>query len=111
MNPDPLVSEFRSNCCTNCATIVSEVFLQEFNSIFISDNKTFIPLCVRYQCQVVVSLNNMVTADVELKVKVPPVISEDVPLVKRVTAGDSAELSCDASGEDTNPSFQTIATL
>ena len=53
----------------------------------------------------------MVTADVELKVKVPPVISEDVPLVKRVTAGDSAELSCDASGEDINPSFQTIATL
>ena len=90
---------------------MSEVFLQEFNSIFISDNKTFIPLCVRYQCQVVVSLNNMVTADVELKVKVPPVISEDVPLVKRVTAGDSAELSCDASGEDINPSFQTIATL
>jgi neuronal growth regulator 1 len=45
-----------------------------------------------------VSLNNMVTADVELKVKMPPVISEDVALVKRVVAGESADLVCEAAG-------------
>ena len=53
---------------------------------------------IRYQCQVVVSLNNMVTADVEVKVKMPPVISEDVALVKRVVAGETAELVCEAAG-------------
>ena len=47
----------------------------------------------------VVSLNNMVTADVDLKVKVPPVISEDVQPIKRVVAGETTELSCDATGE------------
>jgi hypothetical protein len=47
---------------------------------------------------VVVSLNNMVTADVELKVKMPPVIAEDVPLLKKVVAGETAELTCEASG-------------
>ena len=47
----------------------------------------------------VVSLNNMVTADVELKVKMPPVISEDVAPVKRVIAGEATELLCEASGK------------
>ena len=41
----------------------------------------------------------MVTADVELKVKMPPVISEDVTLLKRVIAGEAAELLCEATGE------------
>ncbi len=40
----------------------------------------------------------MVTADVDVKVKVPPVISEDVQPTKRVVAGETAELSCEASG-------------
>jgi hypothetical protein len=31
-------------------------------------------------------------------VKVPPVISEDVQPTKRVVAGETAELSCEASG-------------
>ena len=40
----------------------------------------------------------MVTADVELKVKMPPIISEDVALLKRVIAGEAAELLCEATG-------------
>ena len=60
---------------------------------------SFLTTLFRYQCQVVVSLNNMVTADVDLKVKVPPVISEDVQPIKRVVAGETTELSCDATGE------------
>lgn len=51
--------------------------------------------------QVVVSLNNMVTADVDLKVKMPPVITEDDTPVKRVVAGKPFDLACEASGYPT----------
>jgi len=43
----------------------------------------------------------MITADVELKVKVPPSIHEDETPVKRVVVGKPIDLSCEASGYPT----------
>jgi len=43
----------------------------------------------------------MVTADVDLKVKMPPLINEDETSANRVVTGNPIELSCEASGYPT----------
>ena len=52
-----------------------------------------------YQCQVIVALHNMITADVELHVKLPPVMRIDSPAnMVRVKEGQEAKLECKADG-------------
>ncbi|CAB4058219.1 unnamed protein product [Lepeophtheirus salmonis] len=42
----------------------------------------------KYQCQVVVSLNDKKTADVSVKVKLPPVVSDDTPVNVQSVEGE-----------------------
>ena len=52
-----------------------------------------------YQCQVVVSLHNMITADAKLQVKLPPVMNDlGETRTVRAKVGDQALLNCEASG-------------
>eukprot|EP00095_Tigriopus_kingsejongensis_P006804 maker-scaffold1064_size65302-snap-gene-0.24 protein:Tk06804 transcript:maker-scaffold1064_size65302-snap-gene-0.24-mRNA-1 annotation:"lach_scham ame: full" len=51
-----------------------------------------------YQCQIVAGYNNMITADVELFVKLPPVISDNTTRTIQVVAGNSVEMECLADG-------------
>ena len=52
----------------------------------------------RYQCQVVADVKNMLTADVDLKVKVTPVLRNDTETLVSGEVGKSAELKCEADG-------------
>lgn len=52
----------------------------------------------KYQCQVMVSLNNQITKSVEVKVKMQPVIKEGLSPTMRVVEGQPADLECQASG-------------
>ena len=52
----------------------------------------------RYQCQVVTDVKNVITADVDLKVKVSPVMLNTTESVVNAEVGKSAELACEASG-------------
>ena len=52
----------------------------------------------RYQCQVVTDVKNVITADVDLKVKVPPVMLNTTEALVNAEVGKDAELACEASG-------------
>lgn len=52
----------------------------------------------RYQCQVVADLINVITADVDLKVKVPPVMNNETEPLVMAEVGKVAELTCEADG-------------
>merc|ERR1712029_340630 len=52
----------------------------------------------RYQCQVVTDVKNVITADVDLKVKVSPVMLNTTESVVNAEVGKSAELACEANG-------------
>ena len=52
----------------------------------------------RYQCQVVTDVKNVITADVDLKVKVPPVMLNTTEAVVNAEVGKNAELACEANG-------------
>ena len=51
-----------------------------------------------YQCQVVLSLNNVVTAKVELQVRKPPFISDNSTRSEVVVEGTEVQLECYAGG-------------
>ena len=51
-----------------------------------------------YQCQVVISLNNRISADVELQVRRPPIISDNSTRAVVVSEGQSVQLECYAGG-------------
>eukprot|EP00094_Tigriopus_californicus_P009038 TCALIF_08712-PA protein Name:"Similar to LAC Lachesin (Schistocerca americana)" AED:0.16 eAED:0.16 QI:0/0.6/0.5/0.66/0.6/0.83/6/36/384 len=51
-----------------------------------------------YLCQIVAGYNSMVTATVELSVKLPPVISDNTTRSFRVTAGEKVEMECQSNG-------------
>ncbi|XP_066593308.1 lachesin [Prorops nasuta] len=51
-----------------------------------------------YQCSIVISLNNRVSADVELQVRRPPIISDNSTRAIVVTEGQSVQLDCYAGG-------------
>ena len=52
----------------------------------------------RYQCQVVTDVKNVITADVDLKVKVTPVMRNDTQATVEAEVGKNAELQCEADG-------------
>lgn len=52
----------------------------------------------RYQCQVVTDVKNVITADVDLKVKVTPVMRNDTEAVVSAEVGKTGELACEADG-------------
>ena len=54
----------------------------------------------KYQCQVLITSDGSITEDVEVKIKLQPVITKDNSLgpSKRVEEGGSVELTCDATG-------------
>ncbi|EAT38865.1 AAEL009295-PA [Aedes aegypti] len=51
-----------------------------------------------YQCQVVLSVTNKITADVELQVRRPPIISDNSTQSLVVSEGQSVQMECYASG-------------
>ncbi|KAK9506136.1 hypothetical protein O3M35_008126 [Rhynocoris fuscipes] len=51
-----------------------------------------------YQCQVIISVNNKVSAEVELQVRRPPVISDNSTRSRIVSEGQSVLLECYAGG-------------
>ncbi|CAK9798240.1 LAC [Anthophora plagiata] len=51
-----------------------------------------------YQCKIVISLNNYVSANVELQVRRPPIISDNSTRALVVTEGQPVQLDCYASG-------------
>lgn len=52
----------------------------------------------RYECQIIVGINNKVTLDLFLRVQVPPVINDNSTRSVVVNELDPAELECTASG-------------
>ncbi len=52
----------------------------------------------RYQCQVVADVRNVITADVDLRVKVPPVMKVDSDPEVQAGVGGEAEMFCEAGG-------------
>nr|XP_022911528.1 lachesin [Onthophagus taurus] len=54
-----------------------------------------------YQCQVIISVNNKISAPVSLSVRRPPVISDNSTRSVIVSEGQSVELNCYASGYPT----------
>ncbi len=52
----------------------------------------------RYQCQVVADTKNVITADVDLRIKVPPVMKNDTDPEVQAAVGEDAELTCSADG-------------
>ena len=52
----------------------------------------------RYQCQVVTDVKNIITADVDVKVKVPPVMKENTEPLVSAEVDKEAELFCEAEG-------------
>lgn len=51
-----------------------------------------------YQCQVVINLNNKITADVSLLVRIPPVIADNSTRSVVASEGQEVKLQCYASG-------------
>lgn len=51
-----------------------------------------------YQCQVVITMTNKITADVQVLVRMPPVISDNSTRSRVVSEGQSVRLECYASG-------------
>ncbi|XP_014249298.1 lachesin [Cimex lectularius] len=51
-----------------------------------------------YQCQVIIAINNKITAEVLLQVRRPPVISDNSTRSRVVSEGQKVELACYASG-------------
>lgn len=51
-----------------------------------------------YQCQVILSVNNKIAADVELSVRRPPVISDNSTQSLVVSEGKSVQMECYAGG-------------
>lgn len=51
-----------------------------------------------YQCQVILSVNNKISADVELSVRRPPVISDNSTQSLVVSEGQSVQMECYAGG-------------
>lgn len=53
----------------------------------------------KYQCQILISEDGSVAEDVEIKIKLPPIIKkEDLSPTKTVKEGESVDLACEASG-------------
>jgi len=52
----------------------------------------------KYQCQVVTTPENVITADVDVKVKTTPVMKEDAEPVVMQEVGKTAEMECEAAG-------------
>lgn len=51
-----------------------------------------------YQCQVIIGLNNKISAEVELQVRRPPIISDNSTRSVVVSEGESVKLDCYAGG-------------
>ncbi|PSN51322.1 Lachesin [Blattella germanica] len=51
-----------------------------------------------YQCQVLISLNNRISAEVDLQVRRPPIISDNSTRSLVVSEGQSVKLECYAGG-------------
>lgn len=51
-----------------------------------------------YQCQVIIALNNKITAEVDLQVRRPPVISDNSTRSAIVSEGQQVTLECYANG-------------
>jgi neuronal growth regulator 1 len=51
-----------------------------------------------YQCQVVISISNKITADVSVLVRIPPVIADNSTRSQVASEGQSVKLECYASG-------------
>ncbi|XP_001599740.1 lachesin [Nasonia vitripennis] len=51
-----------------------------------------------YQCQILISVDNKVTAEVELQIRRPPTISSNTTRSVNVTEGKPVELHCNADG-------------
>ena len=51
----------------------------------------------KYQCKILISSDGSVAEDVEVKIKLPPIM-KDVPMTRVVKEGESAELGCEAGG-------------
>ncbi|XP_053622060.1 lachesin isoform X1 [Plodia interpunctella] len=51
-----------------------------------------------YQCQVLISLTNKITAEVELQVRRPPIISDNSTRSLVASEGESAQMNCYAGG-------------
>ncbi|XP_068621872.1 lachesin [Battus philenor] len=51
-----------------------------------------------YQCQVLLSVSNKITAEVELQVRRPPIISDNSTRSLVASEGDSAQMECYAGG-------------
>lgn len=54
-----------------------------------------------YQCQIIITINNIITADVELRVLRPPVISDNSTRSLVVSEGQPIQLECYAGGYPT----------
>ena len=52
----------------------------------------------KYQCQVMISLDNVVTQTADIKVKLQPAIKEGLSPIQRVVEGKSVQLECEATG-------------
>lgn len=53
----------------------------------------------KYQCQVLITSDGSITEDVEVKIKLQPVITKgSLGPTKTVKEGDSAEMACEATG-------------
>ncbi|CAL8130911.1 unnamed protein product [Orchesella dallaii] len=51
-----------------------------------------------YQCQILIGVNNRVTAEIDVRVRIPPVISDNSTRSLVVSEGDEVTLECYASG-------------
>ena len=55
----------------------------------------------KYQCKILISSDGSIAEDVEIKIKLPPIIKDGLGPTKTVKEGDSVEMSCEASGYPT----------
>lgn len=54
-----------------------------------------------YQCQIIITINNVITADVDLRVRQPPVISDNSTISIIVSEEQPVQLECYAGGYPT----------
>lgn len=80
-----------SLCLIECHTIFVLNYLFQIKDIQETD-------AGYYQCQVLISLNNRISAEVDLQVRRPPIISDNSTRSLVVSEGQGVKLECYAGG-------------